>query len=100
ATAAFDAFEQSWLKEAGTTLAVAHLVALSDFMVMLLLPSVRSLVVALSAAVLTTTYLNFGHERAFVFCVETEFTIDSGKGLRGDFLLLPDLASLDRKSVV
>jgi chemotaxis protein CheC len=48
----------------------------------------------LAAAVLTTTYLNFGHERDFVFCVETEFTIDSGDGLRGDFLLLPDLASL------
>jgi len=29
-----------------------------------------------------------------VFCVETEFHIDSGEGLRGDFLLLPDLASL------
>ena len=61
---------------------------------MLLLPSVPSLVVDLSAAVLTTTYLNFGHERDFVFCVETEFHIDSGEGLRGHFLLLPDLASL------
>jgi chemotaxis protein CheC len=82
-TTAFDALEQSCLKEAGNILAG-----------MLLLPSVPSLVVDLSAAVLTTTYLNFGHERDFVFCVETEFTIDSGEGLRGDFLLLPDLASL------
>src|SRR5437762_1902958 len=46
------------------------------------------------AAVLTTTYLSFGHEREFVFCVETEFAIDSPEGLRGHFLLLPDLASL------
>src|SRR2546426_1846439 len=68
--------------------------ALSDFMGMLLLPSVPSLVVDVSAAVLTTTYLNFGHERDFVFCVETEFHIDSAEGLRGHFLLLPDLASL------
>src|SRR6266545_4100581 len=83
-TAVFDALEQSCLKEAGNILAGAYLNALSDFMGMLLLPS----------AVLTTTYLNFGHERDFVFCVETEFTIDSGEGLRGDFLLLPDLASL------
>jgi len=29
-----------------------------------------------------------------VFCVETEFHIDSAEGLRGHFLLLPDLASL------
>jgi len=93
-TAAFDTLEQSCLKEAGNILAGAYLNALSDFMGMLLLPSVPSLVVDLSAAVLTTTYLNFGHERDFVFCVETEFTIDSGEGLRGDFLLLPDLASL------
>src|SRR2546425_1097239 len=68
--------------------------ALSEFMGMLLLPSVPSLVVDLSAAVLTTTYLNFGHDRDFVFCVETEFNIDAQDGLRGHFLLLPDLASL------
>ena len=43
---------------------------------------------------LTTTYLNFGHERDFVFCVETEFQIEAEEGLRGHFLLLPDLASL------
>jgi chemotaxis protein CheC len=68
--------------------------ALSDFMGMLLLPSVPSLVIDLSAAVLTTTYLNFGHDRDFVFCVETEFRIDAEEELRGHFLLLPDLASL------
>ncbi|HMH82862.1 MAG TPA: chemotaxis protein CheC [Gemmatimonadales bacterium] len=93
-TAGFDALEQSCLKEAGNILSGAYMNALSDFMGMLLLPSVPSLVVDLSAAVLTTTYLNFGHERDFVFCVETAFTIDAGEGLRGDFLLLPDLASL------
>src|SRR3989442_1211296 len=81
-TAVFDALEQSCLKEAGNILAGAYLNALSDFMGMLLLPSVPSLVVDLAAAVLTTTYLNFGHERDFVFCVETEFTIDSGEGLQ------------------
>src|SRR5436189_92309 len=93
-TAVFEALEQSCLKEAGNILAGAYLNALSDFMGMLLLPSVPSLVVDLAAAVLTTTYLNFGHERDFVFCVETELQIDAGDGLRGDFLLLPDLASL------
>ena len=56
--------------------------------------SYYGLVVDLSAAVLTTTYLNFGHDRDFVFCVETEFRIDVEDTLRGYFLLLPDLASL------
>ena len=93
-TTAFDVLEQSCLKEAGNILSGAYMNALSDFMGMLLLPSVPSLVVDLSEAVLTTTYLNFGHERDFVFCVETEFQIEAEEGLRGYFLLLPDLASL------
>src|SRR2546429_2283609 len=59
-TTVFDALEQSCLKEAGNILSGAYMNALSDFMGMLLLPSVPSLVVDLSAAVLTTTYLNFG----------------------------------------
>lgn len=94
ATTAFDALEQSALKEAGNILSGAYMNALSDFLGMLLLPSVPSLVVDLSAAVLTTTYLNFGHDRDFVFCVETEFQIDGAGGMKGHFLLLPDLASL------
>jgi len=94
ATTSFDALEQSALKEAGNILSGAYMNALSDFMGMLLLPSVPSLVIDLSAAVLTTTYLNFGHDRDFVFCVETEFRIDAEEELRGHFLLLPDLASL------
>lgn len=93
-TSGFDVIEQSALKEAGNILSGAYMNALSDFMGMLLLPSVPSLVVDLSGAVLTTTYLNFGHDRDFVFCVETEFRIEPEEGLRGHFLLLPDLASL------
>ena len=68
--------EQSGLKEAGNILASAYLNALSDFMGMMLVPSVPSLVVDLSGAVLTTAYLNFGHERDFVFCVETSFRVE------------------------
>jgi len=94
ATTTFNALEQSALKEAGNILSGAYMNALSDFMGMLLLPSVPSLVIDLSAAVLTTTYLNFGHDRDFVFCVETEFRIDAEEELHGHFLLLPDLASL------
>jgi chemotaxis protein CheC len=93
-TSGFDVIEQSALKEAGNILSGAYMNALSDFMGMLLLPSVPSLVVDLSGAVLTTTYLNFGHDRDYVFCVETEFRIEPEEGLRGHFLLLPDLASL------
>jgi chemotaxis protein CheC len=91
----FGALEQSSLKEAGNILGGAYLNALSSFMGMMLLPSVPTLVVDLSAAVLTSTYLDFGQERDYVFCVETEFQVASvGEPLRGHFLMVPDLASL------
>ncbi len=94
-TTDFREMEQSSLKEAGNILSSAYMNALSDFMGMMLIPSVPSLVIDLCGAVLTTTYLNFGHDRDFVFCVETEFRfLDTGRQLRGHFLLLPDLASL------
>ena len=53
--------EQSGLKEVGNILSSAYLNALSDFMGMMLVPSVPSLVIDLCGAVLTSTYLNFGY---------------------------------------
>ncbi|MGH7656680.1 MAG: chemotaxis protein CheC, partial [Gemmatimonadales bacterium] len=70
-TTDFGVMEQSGLKEAGNILSSAYLNALSDFMGMMLLPSVPSLVIDLLGAVLTSAYLNFGHEREYVFCLET-----------------------------
>src|SRR5256885_8696512 len=65
-TAVFDTLEQPCLKEAGNILSGEYLNALPDFICLLLLPSVPSLVVDLAAAALTTPYLNFGHDRDFV----------------------------------
>ena len=94
-TTEFGVMEQSGIKEVGNILSSAYLNALSDFMGMMLVPSVPSLVVDLSAAVLTSTYLNFGSERDYVFCVESEFQFEGeSSNLKGHFLLLPDLASL------
>lgn len=94
-TAAFEAMEQSGLKEVGNILVSAYMTALSDFMGMMLVPSVPSLVVDQAGAILTTAYLNFGHDRDYVFCVETAFQIaGAAEPLRGHFLLLPDMPSL------
>jgi chemotaxis protein CheC len=94
-TTGYAAMEHSTLKETGNILSSAYLNALSDFMGMMLLPSVPSLVVDLAGAVLTTTYLNFGQERDFVFCVDTSFRVEGAtEMMRGQFLLLPDLPSL------
>jgi chemotaxis protein CheC len=87
--------EQSAIKEAGNILSSAYMNALSDFMGMMLLPSPPSLAIDMSTAVLTTAYLQFGTDRDYVFCVESEFYMtDVEERLRGFFLLLPDPASL------
>jgi chemotaxis protein CheC len=87
--------EQSAIKEAGNILSGAYMNALSDFMGLMLLPSPPSLAIDMSDAVLTTAYLQFGSDKDYVFCVESEFFMkDIGEHLRGFFLLLPDYASL------
>lgn len=94
-TQEFHEMEQSALKEAGNILASAYLNALSDFMGMMLVPSVPSLVIDLSGAVLTSAHLNFGQDRDYAFCVETSFRLEgTSEPLGGHFLLLPDMASL------
>ena len=93
--ALFGDLEQSAIKEAGNILSSAYMNALSDFMGMMLLPSPPSLAIDMSTAVLTTAYLQFGTDRDYVFCVESEFYMtDVDEKLRGFFLLLPDPASL------
>ena len=83
------------IKECGNILSGAYMNALSDFMGLMLLPSPPSLAVDMSSAVLTTAYLQFGTDRDYVFCVESEFHMqDFNERLRGFFLLLPDVASL------
>ncbi|HEY9514759.1 MAG TPA: chemotaxis protein CheC [Gemmatimonadaceae bacterium] len=93
--AEFGELEQSAIKEAGNILTGAYMNALSEFMGLMLLPSPPSLAVDMSAAVLTTAYLQFGSERDMVFAVETQFFFQgTDDRLRGFFLLLPDVASL------
>lgn len=91
----FSEMQQSAIKEAGNILSSAYMNALSDFMGMMLLPSPPSLAIDMSTAVLTTAYLQFGSDKDYVFCVESEFRLsDVGEKLSGYFLLLPDAASL------
>ena len=78
-----------------TTECGAFMSALSSFMGMLLLPSVPSLLVDLSSAVITSACLDFGTEPDYVLCVETQFQVEAeAEALRGHFLLVPDFAAL------
>jgi chemotaxis protein CheC len=91
----FEEMSQSAIKEAGNILSSAYMNALSEFMHIMLLPSPPSLAIDMSTAVLTTAYLQFGTDKDYVFCVESEFMMTGGQEvLRGFFLLLPDPASL------
>lgn len=89
------ALEQSAIKEAGNILSGAYMNALSEFMGLMLLPSPPSLAIDMSSAILSTAFLQFGTDRDHVFYVESEFFLqEQNEHLRGFFLLLPDLASL------
>ena len=89
------AFERSALQEAGNILSGAYLNALAEFLGMVLLNSPPELVVDLSDAVLSTTFVESRLQGDQVLCVESEFFMQElGESLRGFFLLLPDLASL------
>lgn len=91
----FGELEQSALKEAGNILSAAYMNALADFMGLLLLPSVPSLVIDLCGAVLTTVCTNFQAERDYVLSIETQFTMeDERDSVSGHFLLIPDVQSL------
>ncbi len=94
-TVSFGDLERSGLKEAGNILGGAYMNALSDFMGMMLLPSVPSLEIDVAGAVITSAQLGFGRDWDHVFCVETDFHFEeAGRKLKGHFLLLPDLVSL------
>jgi chemotaxis protein CheC len=94
-TANFEAMEESSLKETGNILTSAYLTALSDFLGMMLVPSVPSLITDYAGAVLTSVSVNFGHGRDVVFCVDTAFRVEGAPELlHGEFVLLPDTVSL------
>jgi len=95
-TKVFGELEQSSLKETANILTGAYLNGLSDMLGLMLIPSVPSLAIDLCAAVLSTTYLNFGHDRGYVIIMDTSFRFEPGdSSMSGHFVLLPDPSSLD-----
>ncbi|MEX1182328.1 MAG: chemotaxis protein CheC [Gemmatimonadota bacterium] len=89
----FTDVHQSTLKEIGNIIVGAYLNALSDFMGMLLIMSVPAIAIDMAGAVMTTSYLNFGDDKDFVFCINTEMSMGDEQ-IRAHFLLIPDDASL------
>ncbi|NIR46106.1 MAG: chemotaxis protein CheC [Gemmatimonadetes bacterium] len=95
ASRVFGELEQSSIKETANILTGAYLNGLSDLLGLMLIPSVPSLAVDLCGAILSTTYLNFGHDRSYVIILDTRFKFEPGESsMEGHFVLLPDPASL------
>ncbi len=95
-TTAFSEMERSCIAETGNILAGSYLGALGEFLGLLLLPSVPSMVLDMGGAILTTAYLGFGEPDDFVICIETEFRFtEDERLLNGYFFLIPDVDSLD-----
>jgi chemotaxis protein CheC len=89
----FDAMHQSTLKEVGNVIVGAYLNALSDFMGLLLIMSVPAIAIDMAGAVMTTSYLNFGEDKDFVFGINTVMLMGDEQ-VRAHFLLIPDDTSL------
>ncbi|MFO8062508.1 MAG: chemotaxis protein CheC [bacterium] len=89
--------EQSAIKEVANIVIGSYLTSLSDFLNMLILPSVPNLVIDVASAVLTSAYLDFSKDKDIVFAVETEFVFpDDQETLNGYLFLLPDPVSLKK----
>jgi chemotaxis protein CheC len=86
--------DRSALNEIGNILVGAYLNALSQLLGLALTMSAPAIAIDMAAAVLTTSYLNFGSEEDHVFCVNTNLELEGGEDLRAHFLLQPDAPSL------
>jgi chemotaxis protein CheC len=82
----------SAIKEAGNILTGAYLSALNEFLGMLLLISVPTLVFDMAGALLSTITQGM-EEGVKVICIETKF-IDAQEVIGGYFILVPDAVSL------
>jgi chemotaxis protein CheC len=90
----FGLIERSALKEIGNILLAAYLNAMSQLIGTTLSMSTPAFAYDMAAAVLTTSYLNFGTVDDHVFCVATRLTLERGEDLPAFFLLIPDEPSL------
>ncbi|MGH7501162.1 MAG: chemotaxis protein CheC [Longimicrobiales bacterium] len=92
----FGTLERSALKEIGNVIVGAYLNALSTFTATDITMSVPDFAIDMAAAILMTSYLNFGGEEDYVLCVATRLDVDDHGDLRAHFLLIPDRPSLQR----
>lgn len=88
--------QESLLKEVANILSCSYMNALGELLGLLILPSVPGMIIDMVGAVLSSVVVEFGKEKDFIFCIETEFDFsETNEPLRTYFLLLPDTTSLE-----
>lgn len=90
------ALERSALKEIGNVIVGAYVNALQDFTGLRLTMSVPALAIDMAAAILMTSYLNFGAEDDHVLCIGTRLSVEGTGDMRAHFLLIPEKEALRR----
>jgi len=84
----------SAIKETGNILSGAYMNALSEFLGMMLLPSVPSLVFDISGAILVSLSEGFEGISSHILSIETTFNESNDKVIKGYLLLVPDVPSV------
>ncbi len=92
----FGDLECSAIKEIGNVIVAAYLNALAEFTGMSISMSVPAFAIDMAAAILMTSYLNFGSEDDYVLSIGTSLGVDGVEQLNAHFLLIPDEESLKR----
>ncbi|MCR4649126.1 MAG: chemotaxis protein CheC [Lachnospiraceae bacterium] len=84
--------EQSALKEIGNIITASYLNSLSTLTNLSIYPSVPALSIDMAAAILSVPAIEFGLIGDKILLIENEFS----EGLKGYFILVPDLESYDK----
>lgn len=94
----FDEMGLSALQELGNILAGSYLSALSDFIKILLQPSVPLLHIDMAAAILTQGLMELSQESDYAIIIDTIINEEgnSGEPIQGHFFLLPDPESFPK----
>lgn len=90
----FGEVERAAMKEAGNIVSAAHMNALSDFLGLMLLPSVPQIEFDRLDAVLPLITSRTSGSDGFAFSIETRFALRGAEPVTGQFLHLPSPPSL------
>lgn len=89
-----DEMDRSSVKEAGSILSAAYLSAIGRFVELSLIPSIPKIDSGKISETLSGIFSEITKRAEVAFCIETSF-IESSINLKGSFLLVPEVESLD-----